>query len=306
VKSKFLTVGVHYGGNFYIRPNISTYIGGESVIVDYVDFGQVGLDDFVSVAQRGGVKKPMRFYARTGGWFLLLNDDMDLYRIWDEKVGTFRDIHIYVGDMKGQSGGSVNGEDRGEVGDGLVGENDCGVGDGLVGENDCGVGDGLVGEKVNDSDGEGDDDSDELYDSEYDKSEDRIDDRLFSKYVDGEAEWGGCKLKAIADQKGEPHFQYALLWDYCEEIRKTNPGSTVVLDTNQCNGENIFQRFYICLNALKQGFKAGCRPLVGVDGCHLKGPNKGILLTAVGIDPNNALFPLAYAVVNVENRDNWE
>ncbi|GER32086.1 phosphoinositide-3-kinase-interacting protein 1 [Striga asiatica] len=64
---------------------------------------------------------------------------MDLYKIWDEKVGTFRDIHIYVDDMKGQSGDSVvNGEDKGEVGDGLVGENDCGVGDGMIGENDGG------------------------------------------------------------------------------------------------------------------------------------------------------------------------
>ncbi|GER31038.1 double-strand-break repair protein rad21 homolog [Striga asiatica] len=174
VKSNFLTLSVHYEAIFDIQPNISTYIGGESVIVDYVDFGQVGLDDFVSVAQRGGVKKPIRFYVRTGGWFLLLNDEMDLYRTWDEKVGTFRDIHIYVDDIKGQSGGSVvNGEDRGEVGDGLVGENDCGVGDGMVGENDGGVVHGEEDngenesecgvEKVNEGEnGEGDDDSDEL------------------------------------------------------------------------------------------------------------------------------------------------
>ena len=39
-------------------------------------------------------------------------------------------------------------------------------------------------------------------------------------------------------------------------------------------------RSYICWVALKRGFLEGCRPLIEVDGCHLKGPYKGILLTA--------------------------
>ncbi|KAK4403266.1 hypothetical protein Sango_0695200 [Sesamum angolense] len=45
---------------------------------------------------------------------------------------------------------------------------------------------------------------------------------------------------------------------------------------------------------------------LGVDGCHLKGPHGGILLTAVSIDPNNNLYPLAYAVVSGETRESWE
>lgn len=31
----------------------------------------------------------------------------------------------------------------------------------------------------------------------------------------------------------------------------------------------------------------------------------GILLTATGVNGNGALFPLAYAVVDAENDDNW-
>ncbi|KAL0360085.1 UNVERIFIED_CONTAM: hypothetical protein Sradi_3693000 [Sesamum radiatum] len=57
---------------------------------------------------------------------------------------------------------------------------------------------------------------------------------------------------------------------------------------------------------MKQGFLAGCRPILGVDGCHLKGPHGGILLTAVGVDPNNNLYPVAYAVVQRESKDTWE
>ncbi|KAL0289986.1 UNVERIFIED_CONTAM: hypothetical protein Scaly_2687000 [Sesamum calycinum] len=56
----------------------------------------------------------------------------------------------------------------------------------------------------------------------------------------------------------------------------------------------------------KEGILKRCRPFIGVDGCHLKGPHGGVLLTAVGVDPNNNQYPLAYAVVMSENKDNWE
>ncbi|KAK4386084.1 hypothetical protein Sango_2479000 [Sesamum angolense] len=67
-----------------------------------------------------------------------------------------------------------------------------------------------------------------------------------------------------------------------------------------------FEKLYVCFDALRQGFLHGCRPVIGVDGCHLKGPHGGILLTAVSIDPNNNLYPLAYAVVSGETRESWE
>ncbi|XP_074352182.1 uncharacterized protein LOC141691355 [Apium graveolens] len=41
----------------------------------------------------------------------------------------------------------------------------------------------------------------------------------------------------------------------------------------------------------------GCRPIIGLDGCHLKIPFGGILLTAVVTDPNDGIYPLAWAQV---------
>ena len=58
-----------------------------------------------------------------------------------------------------------------------------------------------------------------------------------------------------------------------------------------------FQRLYVCLQAMKQGFKEGCRPIIGVDGCHLKGAYPGMILVAVSKDGNNCIFPIAWAVV---------
>ncbi|KAL0303085.1 UNVERIFIED_CONTAM: hypothetical protein Sradi_6176600 [Sesamum radiatum] len=115
-----------------------------------------------------------------------------------------------------------------------------------------------------------------------------------------------AKRQALKKLEGSPEHQFSKLWDYAEELRRTNPGSTVILGTNDESGENRFEKFYVCFSGLKKGFLAGCRPIIGVDGCHLKGPHRGILLTAVGVDPNNNLYPIAYAVVQKETRDTWE
>ncbi|XP_041995750.1 uncharacterized protein LOC121745872 [Salvia splendens] len=66
-----------------------------------------------------------------------------------------------------------------------------------------------------------------------------------------------------------------------------------------------FKAIYIAYEACKTSFKRHCRRLIGLDGCHLKGQTKGILLTAIGLDPNDQIFPIAFAVVRIENADTW-
>ncbi|XP_051137864.1 uncharacterized protein LOC127256075 [Andrographis paniculata] len=109
-------------------------------------------------------------------------------------------------------------------------------------------------------------------------------------------------LKAI---EGDAEEQYGKLWDYAEALQQSNPVSTVLmqLEGEFLNGRCRFSKYYICLKSLVRGFQSGCRPIIGVDDCHLKGPCQGILLTAIGIDLNNELFPLAYAVVGSETRE---
>ncbi|GAA0156965.1 hypothetical protein LIER_14330 [Lithospermum erythrorhizon] len=55
-----------------------------------------------------------------------------------------------------------------------------------------------------------------------------------------------------------------------------------------------------------EGFKSGCRKFVGVDGCQLKTKRGGQLLVVVGIDPNNNIYPIVYALVEVKHKDSWE
>nr|GEW03648.1 multidrug resistance-associated protein 5 [Tanacetum cinerariifolium] len=55
----------------------------------------------------------------------------------------------------------------------------------------------------------------------------------------------------------------------------------------------------------KDGWKADCRKIIALDDCFLERPNQGEILTAIGRDGNNHIYPVAWAVVNVENKDNW-
>ncbi|XP_058222967.1 uncharacterized protein LOC131332686 [Rhododendron vialii] len=88
--------------------------------------------------------------------------------------------------------------------------------------------------------------------------------------------------KVLRKIQGSIEEQYAKLWDYCNKIMRTNPG-----------------------------FIEGCRPIVGVDGTHLKGGGGvvvdclGQMLTAVGIDANDQTLPVAYAIVEQENTHTW-
>ncbi|XP_062085604.1 uncharacterized protein LOC133791701 [Humulus lupulus] len=110
----------------------------------------------------------------------------------------------------------------------------------------------------------------------------------------------------INEKIGSYEEQYAALWDYAEEIKSTNRGSTVEFLTEMAeNGVPRFKRMYICYSGLRDGFNVGCRPVIGLDGCHIKGVHPGQLLTAVGVDRNNQMFPVAFAVVEIENKDSW-
>ena len=82
-------------------------------------------------------------------------------------------------------------------------------------------------------------------------------------------------------------------------IRRTDVGSKVIPQTEIENedAKSKFKRIYIRYNAQKVGFLGGCRPFVGLDGCHLKGRFGRKLLSATANDVNDNIFPMAMAVV---------
>lgn len=114
--------------------------------------------------------------------------------------------------------------------------------------------------------------------------------------------WRG-KERSMAALHGTFEEGYRLLPAYCEQIRKTNPGS--IASVGATGQENCFQRLFIAYRASIYGFINACRPLLELDRAHLKGKYLGTILCAAAVDADEALFPLAIAVVDIESDENW-
>lgn len=63
---------------------------------------------------------------------------------------------------------------------------------------------------------------------------------------------------------------------------------------------------FVCFETIKTGFLDGCRPFVGLDGCHLKGSYGGCFLAVVSLDEDRGVFPLAFGIVEVKCGDSWK
>ncbi|GAV84813.1 hypothetical protein CFOL_v3_28255, partial [Cephalotus follicularis] len=105
-----------------------------------------------------------------------------------------------------------------------------------------------------------------------------------------------AKTKARSKVEGNYSESYSHLHKYVDLVRTTNPVTLY-------QGPLTFKRIFICYEASRKGFTVGCRPFIGIDGCHLKGPYGGVLLCAIALDGDQGLFPIAFVVVEIESRD---
>ncbi|XP_010421281.1 PREDICTED: uncharacterized protein LOC104706764 [Camelina sativa] len=116
--------------------------------------------------------------------------------------------------------------------------------------------------------------------------------------------WTICertRLKCLKTFDEEQEESFARLFDYVAELKRSNIGSTVECEVR----ESRFHRFYVCFAALKNGWKRACRKILHLDGTFLKWRMTGMLLVACGRDPNDQMFPVAWAIVDCENTPNW-
>nr|KAJ0212801.1 hypothetical protein LSAT_V11C400226000 [Lactuca sativa] len=91
----------------------------------------------------------------------------------------------------------------------------------------------------------------------------------------------------------------------CIEASSIRTYIDVYPETSMSVTTKTFRRIYVCLGALKLGFKSGLRDFLGLDGTFMKGPYPGQVLTAVGLDSNNGIYPVAYVVVETESTSSW-
>ncbi|KAJ9561814.1 hypothetical protein OSB04_006974 [Centaurea solstitialis] len=130
---------------------------------------------------------------------------------------------------------------------------------------------------------------------------------IFEKYLCN-VSFGHChrgKGRGIHQIEGSLSEHYGRVWDYGEEIIRSNLGSIVKIVVEESDNGNYFKGFYVCFKAVKDGWKLGCRPVIGLDGCFLKSICKGELLTTIGRDANSQVYLIAWAVYDIENKENW-
>ncbi|XP_010534667.1 PREDICTED: uncharacterized protein LOC104810169 [Tarenaya hassleriana] len=110
---------------------------------------------------------------------------------------------------------------------------------------------------------------------------------------------------ALKIVREDQEVQFRKLWDYELELQRSNPNTSTEIGTKPTPGQEVFHRFYVCFEVLRDSWKRHCRPVIGLDGCFLKWDFKGELLSAVGRDANDGIYPIAWAVVRIEDTDNW-
>ncbi|XP_052734133.1 uncharacterized protein LOC108339256 [Vigna angularis] len=136
----------------------------------------------------------------------------------------------------------------------------------------------------------------------------QIIDDIKKSFSVGITAWKAGKAKQIALDSlvGDGERQYGRLYDYVGGLVRVKAGTfKIKVNQPQPSLPPRFGSFYMCLEGCKQGFLGSCRPFIGIDGCHLKTTYGGQLLVAVGRDPNDQYFPLAFAVVENECKESW-
>lgn len=128
---------------------------------------------------------------------------------------------------------------------------------------------------------------------------------LVQRYAHDASKWKlyNAKKKIIELLTGSVEDHYAKLRSYVSELMKVDKEGRFEIDVEI---GSVFKSIYIGFSGLRKGFMGGCRRVIGLDGAFLKTYLGGVLLSAIGSDGNNQMFPIAWAVVQVENEVNWK
>lgn len=100
-----------------------------------------------------------------------------------------------------------------------------------------------------------------------------------------------------------------MLYSCKSKVERTSPGSIVDIDHHSVEytlkgvtrTKECFRTVFVCFEACRQGFLAGCRPYLAVDATFLTGRFKGQLVEACAVDAHNFVFPVAYGVLETKS-----
>ncbi|GAY69181.1 hypothetical protein CUMW_270020, partial [Citrus unshiu] len=122
------------------------------------------------------------------------------------------------------------------------------------------------------------------------------------------------KTKLLEAQKmgreiiGADHADsYTCLGQLATAIEDMDSSHKVHVETEWCtvSQQPRFKGFFLCLRETVWGFAFRCRHFIALDGWRLGGEFSGVMLTAVGIDANDGIWPVAVYEVEEESNSTW-
>lgn len=136
-----------------------------------------------------------------------------------------------------------------------------------------------------------------------------VKERFGFEIAEGQA--GAARRYFINRADSAQELQFKHIPAYCRRLEKEYSGTRAVYETHTvktgpAKGEKRFQRVFVCPTKANRSSYKKCRPFVALDGTFLKTKWALTLLLAVGIDANNHIIILAWAVVESENNESWE
>jgi hypothetical protein len=95
---------------------------------------------------------------------------------------------------------------------------------------------------------------------------------------------------------------FPLFPEYRTRILDADPQNRAILEVDKESG--AFKAFAVAPAATRHAQKH-IKDLVGLDACHTKSRFRMMLLIATGLDANNQILPLSWAIVPTENTEWW-
>ncbi|KAF9600937.1 hypothetical protein IFM89_014064 [Coptis chinensis] len=110
------------------------------------------------------------------------------------------------------------------------------------------------------------------------------------------------KVRVLERINGNYETSYHKIAELKTQILKRNERSLAKWYRDQ-DGE--FIGFFLAYKVSLDGFVQGCRPVIGLDGCFLKGKYESYVLSVIGLDAMNGLFPLGIYICRGKDKCTW-
>ncbi|XP_022159182.1 uncharacterized protein LOC111025601 [Momordica charantia] len=112
-----------------------------------------------------------------------------------------------------------------------------------------------------------------------------------------EKAWRGKEV-ALNLLMGSSKESYTLLRKYGEALKAVNVGTIFEMELED---DKYFKYGFMALGCYIKGFSSCIRPVIVIDGAHMKGKYRGIILIASSVDGNNQIYPLAFGLGGFPN-----